>query len=191
MPRARLALIIGLLAIGVLLAGCGTSGASQQPSGTPDGSAAALGDLMRPANCSVTLFQTPTGATLDLTGRWAVIAAGDPVPTPAPYTDGTGIAIRQSGDCVWAVDQFYEGSGANFRRRVYLWYGRLTTDLEIHGVFLFLSNDDPTSLSNADLSIRVGFGADGEPFLCDSHNAHCPDAIVAGDTIEVRVADAE
>jgi hypothetical protein len=146
---------------------------------------------MRPANCSTTLFQTPTGATLDLTGRWMGIAAGDPRPTPAPITDGTGIAIRQSGDCVWAVDQFYEGSGANFRRRVYLWYGRMTTDLEIHGVYLFLSNDDPTSLNNADLSISVGFGTDGEPFLCDSRNAHCPDAIVAGDFIEVRVADAE
>ena len=194
MPRARfrrgslaVSLTAGILAMGVLLAACGATGASLQPSATPAGSVGPAGDLMRPEHCSTTLFYTPSGEVLDLSGRWAAIAAGEPVPTPAPITDGTGVLIRQSGDCVWAVDQHYQGSGANLRRNVFVWYGRLTNDLRIDGVHIFVSNDDPADMYASGFTIRVGFSEDGDAFLCDGGDPNCPDAVVAGDWIEVRV----
>jgi len=186
MMSARL---IGTLGAVVLLAGCGTApNGSASPAGDP-ASPGAVSDLLAPANCATTLFRTPDGEVLNLTGHWTTVLVGDPTPTPAPLTDWSGSVIRQDGDCVWGVNEYLEGSGPATRRRVFLWYGRLTADLQINGTFIFLSSQDPTTLNGSELSISVGFGVDGSPFLCDRNNPHCPEAVTDGDVIEVQVPE--
>ncbi len=136
---------VGLALVG-LLAGCSLA---SSPSAIPTGSPAIpSASAEARASCKPLDLRLPSGELVDLTGSWL----GDDL---GPYE------FRQFGNCLWFV-----GQNATFS---YVFYGHLTADFTINGVWATLSasphkigdvtNPGDTWIGSGTLSLTIDLAA--------------------------------